>query len=107
MKVTKPIVKELASGEEFIVKQMRAEANALLPKHFADVESILLIPEGECTLNMDGEEHLLKQGGAWMMPPQVNHQMLPKTEFKAAHRMPQTRKIEYNQEKKSELTLLR
>lgn len=95
MKVTKPIVKELASGEEFIVKQMKARANALLPKHFADVESILLIQEGECTLNMDGEEHLLMQGDAFIIPPQVNHQIRAKTDFKAAHFMPKKIKFEY------------
>src|SRR5690625_5124455 len=95
MKVTKPIVKELASGEEFIVKQMRAKANALLPKHFADVESILLIQEGECTLNMDGEEHLLKQGDALNIPQQGNSHIRDKTDFKSAHFMPKKIKCEY------------
>lgn len=95
MKVTKPIVKVLASGQELIAKQMKAKAGALLPKHLADVESIVLVQEGECILNMDGEEHLLKQGDAFIIPPQVKHQIRAKTDFKAAHFMPKEIKFEY------------
>src|SRR5690625_2379376 len=95
MKVTKPIVKELASGEDYIVKQMKARANALLPRHFADVDSILLIQEGECTRNMDEEEHLLTQGDACIIPTQANKHIRAKTDFKAAHFMHKKIKFEY------------
>src|SRR5690554_5362578 len=93
-KVTKPKVRTLARGSDLIAKQMEAEADDLLPKHLANIESILFIHEGECTLNLDGEDHLLKQGDAFIVPADVTHQIRVKTDdFKGVHFMP--KKIEF------------
>lgn len=95
MKVTKPKVKVLAEGKDYTVKQMSASTGDLLPKHHADAESILLVQEGVCILNMDGEDHVMNQGDAFIIPPQVKHQIRAETDFKAAHFMPAGIKFEY------------
>jgi len=88
-KVTKPKVKTLASGSNLLAKQMQANAGDLLPKHLANVESILFIQEGECIFKIDGEDKQLKQGEALVVPPETEHQIKAKTDnFKGVHFMP-------------------
>lgn len=87
-KVTKPNVKLLASGTKLVAKQMQASAGDLLPKHLANMESILFIQEGDCVLRINGEEKRLKQGDAFIVPPQVEHQIKAETNFKGIHFMP-------------------
>ncbi|HLR31960.1 MAG TPA: cupin domain-containing protein [Fodinibius sp.] len=87
-KVTKPKVKSLASGNNLTAKQMQAEAGDLLPKHLANMESILFVHEGECTLTINGEDKLLKQGDAFIVPPDAKHQIKAETDFKGIHFMP-------------------
>ena len=96
-KVTKPNVKVLASGHELITKQMAANAGELLPKHLADVESMLFVHEGECIFKMKGEDHSLKPGDAIVVPAQTKHQIQAKTDFKAVHFMPKAIKFEFFQ----------
>ncbi len=67
-KITKPNVRTLASGSELVAKQMQAKSGDLLPKHLANVESILFIHEGECILKIHGEDKLLKPGDAFIIP---------------------------------------
>ena len=86
-KVTKPNVRDIALGKNLIAKQMQAEAGALLPKHLADVESILFIHEGECSLNMNGEDIVLKKGEGYVIPPNIKHQIRVITDFKGLHFM--------------------
>lgn len=94
-KVTEPKVNMLASGTELVAKQMQATAGDLLPKHLANSESIIFIHEGECILTLNGEEKLLKQGDAFMIPPETIHQIKAVTEFKGVHFMPKGIKFQF------------
>ena len=94
-KVTKPKVKVLASGTNLIAKQMQGSEGNLLPKHLADVESIIFIHEGECILKINGEDKLLKPGEAFIIPPQIKHQLKAITDFKGVHFMPKEIKFEF------------
>ncbi len=87
-KVSNPQIKLLASGEKLIAKQMQADAGDVLPIHLADLESVLFIHDGECIIEMDNEEHMLKQGDAMIIPPHTKHQIKVKEDFKAVHFMP-------------------
>lgn len=94
-KVTKPNVKTLTSGHKLIAKQMQANAGELLPAHLANLESILMIQEGECVLNIEKEDHVLKQGDAFVVPPEIKHQIKANKDFKAVHFMPKHIKFEF------------
>lgn len=94
-KVTKPRVKVLATGTNLVAKQMQGSEGDLLPKHLADVESIIFIHEGECILNINGEDKSLKPGDAFVIPPQVKHQFKAITDFKGVHFMPKEIKFEF------------
>jgi len=94
-KVTKPNVKTLATGSKLVAKQMRAKAGELLPKHLANVESILFIHEGECILHIEGKEEHLKPGQAYIIPPKAKHQIKVITDFKGVHFMPEEIKFEF------------
>lgn len=94
-KVTKPKVRILAAGNNLIAKQMQAKAGELLPEHLANLESILLMQEGECTFKMNGKEQVLKQGESIVVPPEVKHQIKANTDFKAVHFMPKDIKFEF------------
>lgn len=92
-KVTKPNVRLLAKGEKFNAKQMQAKAGELLPKHIANIESVLIVMEGECVLALDGTDHVLKQGDSFIVPPKIEHQIRAVDDFKAIHVM--TNDIEF------------
>lgn len=94
-KITKPNVRTLASGSELVAKQMQAKAGDLLPEHLANVESILFIHEGECILKIHGEEKLLKQGDAIIIPAEVKHQIKVTIDFKGVHLMPKNIEFEF------------
>ena len=94
-KVTSPKVRTLASGTKLIAKQMQANAGDLLPEHLANVESILFIHEGECTFKISGKDHVLKQGDAIVVPPEIRHQIKANTDFKAVHFMPNEIKFKF------------
>jgi len=94
-KVTKPKVKSIASGNNLIAKQMQAEAGDLLPKHLANMESILFVQEGECILKINEEDKVLKQGDAFIVPPETKHQIKAKTDFKGIHFMPSEIKFQF------------
>ncbi|KIA82318.1 hypothetical protein OA84_11065 [Kaistella solincola] len=93
--ITKPTVRLLASGNQLIAKQMQAKAGSVLPKHLANLESILFIHEGECVLEINGEEKLLKQGDAFVVPPNTQHQIKVKIDFKGLHLMPKEIEFQY------------
>lgn len=94
-KVTQPTVKTLASGSKLIAKQMQANAGELLPAHLANVESILLIQEGECIFKMNAKDKVLKQGDVIIVPPDTKHQIKANHDFKAVHFMPKAIKFEF------------
>ena len=94
-KISQPIIKVLASGNNLIAKQMQANSGEILPEHLASLESILLVQEGECILNLSGEDHVLKQGHAFVVPPKIRHQIKVNKDFKAIHFMPKDIKFEF------------
>lgn len=94
-KVTKPNVSNIALGKNLVAKQMQAKAGALLPKHLADVESILFIHEGECNLNINGEDIILKQGEGYIIPADTKHQIKVLADFKGLHFMPAEIQFEF------------
>ncbi len=86
--VTNPKVKLLASGSKLVAKQMQANAGDLLPMHEANLESILFIHQGECILHINNEEKQLKPGDAIIIPQDVKHQIMVKSDLKGIHFMP-------------------
>lgn len=93
--VTKPKVTQLAIGEELNAKQMEAKAGELLPKHLATIESVLVMIEGECSINLNGIDHNLKVGDSFIVPPHLKHQIKAITDFKAVHIMTNDIKFEF------------
>lgn len=87
-KVTPPKVRTLATGENLIVKQMQGKSGDLMPKHLANVESIVFVHEGECLFHMNGEAATLKPGDSLVVPPHVKHQIEVVSDFKGVHFMP-------------------
>lgn len=94
-KITKPNVRTITSGNKLVAKQMQAKAGALLPEHLADLESILFIHEGECILNMNDEDIVLKTGEGYVIPADVRHQIRVTADLKGLHIMPKEIKFEY------------
>lgn len=86
-KVTKPKVELLARGTQFHAKQMEAKSGELLPKHIATIESVLIVLEGECVLELEDKEHVLKRGDSFIVPPEIEHQISVVQDFKAVHVM--------------------
>lgn len=86
--VTNPRIKVLSSGTKLIAKQMEANAGELLPAHLANLESMLFVHEGACTITINNQEHVLKQGDAMTIPPEIKHQIKVNKDFKAVHFMP-------------------
>lgn len=93
--VIKPRVRTLASGTNLIAKEMAGKKDKLLPKHLADVESVIFIHEGECVLHINDEDVVLKPGDAFIVPPNVKHQFKGTTDFKGIHFMPKDIKFEF------------
>lgn len=93
--ITKPNVKSIATGKKLEAKQMQSKAGALLPKHLADVESILFIHEGECVLQINGENIPLNAGDGYVIPPNTKHQIKVIADFKGLHIMPVGIKFEF------------
>lgn len=86
-KVTKPTVKLLSKGKKFHAKQMSAKAGDLLPKHIANIESVLIVMQGECVLSIDGKDYTLNQGDSFIVPAEIKHQIRAIEDFKAIHVM--------------------
>lgn len=93
-KVIKPKVRILATGTNLIAKEMSGKKDKLLPKHYANLESIIFIHEGECVLTIGGEDVVLKGGDAFIVPPKVKHQFKGISDFKGIHFMP--KEIEFD-----------
>lgn len=94
-KITKPTVKTLASGTKLVAKQMRSNEGELMPAHLANAESILLVQEGECVFKMNGEDRILKEGDAIIVPSETRHQIKATKDFKAVHFMPNDIKFKF------------
>lgn len=86
-KVSHPNVKLLAKGQKFNAKEMEAKSGALLPKHTASIESVLIVLEGTCILELEGSDHILNKGDSFVVPPGIKHQIRVINDFKAVHVM--------------------
>jgi|SRR5690625_1604003 len=94
-KVRKPKVTQLAAGKIFTTKQMAANAGELLPKHKASHESVLIITQGSCIMNMEGKEHQLELSDVIVIPAGEIHQIRAKEDLKAVHIMPKEIQFEF------------
>lgn len=94
-KVTPPKVRTLATGKNLIAKQMQGKSGDLMPKHLANVESIVFVHEGECLFHMDGQATPLKSGDSLLVPPQAKHQIEVVSDFKGVHFMPKDIEFEF------------
>lgn len=86
--VSNPKVTLVEEGEKMTIKQMEAFTGQLLPKHKASDESVLVVIEGACVLNLAKKDHLLGPGDSMVIPPNVWHQIKVNQNFKALHVMP-------------------
>lgn len=95
METVKPRVRILCAGKQLEAKEMGGQKDKKLPKHSANVESIIFIHEGECILHIGGEDKKLNPGDAHMIPPHVKHQFRGITDFKGVHFMPRDIEFEF------------
>lgn len=93
--VTNPQTRLLTEGKSFVTKEMKANAGELLPKHFASVESVLIIKEGVCIVHMEDKNQLLNPGDAFTIPENEVHQIEAIQDFKAFHIMPKNIKFKF------------
>ena len=96
-KIAVPTVTQLAIGVDFTAKQMQAVAGEVMPKHHANLESILFIYEGKCILRINNEEIVLNSGEAIVIPKFIKHQIKAITDYKGIHFMPKDIKFEFFQ----------
>lgn len=94
-RTTNPTVSTLASGNALVAKQMQANAGDILPEHLANLESILMIQQGECIFRINNQEQILKEGETIVVPSNTKHQITAITNFKAVHFMPKNIKFEF------------
>lgn|SRR5699024_5189183 len=94
-KITPPKVRVLATGTELEAKQMQGKAGDFMPKHLADVESIVFVHKGECIFHMDNKETHLKVGDSLVVPPEKIHQIEVVQDFKGVHFMPKNIKFRF------------
>lgn len=94
-KIVLPTVTELATGSGFTAKQMQARAGEAMPLHHADLESILFIHQGECSIKMEDREIQLKPGEALAIPPFTKHQIKAVTDYRGIHFMPKDIKFKF------------
>lgn len=94
--VTRPKVTLLEKGEKLTTKLMETDAGNLLPRHKASLESVLVVVEGECVLELDGTDHVLAQGASMIVPANVWHQIRANQDLKAVHAMPTAIRFEYS-----------
>lgn len=95
IKVTPAVVTPLGEGKNLLTKQMRAHAGQLLPKHRANLESAIVLVQGECAMMLDQEEHILHQGESLVIPAEVWHQIRAMEDFTAIHIMPKGIRFEF------------
>lgn len=95
MKVSKPKVTHLASGEVYMTKRMEGNEGEYLPKHEASVESVLVVTDGECFFHLKDQKHHLKPGDVFVIPEKAIHQVQVIQDLKAIHIMPKDIKFKF------------
>lgn len=94
-RVTKPKVTPLQKGSAFATKQMEAKAGDLLPRHKANLESVLIVIGGECNFELEGVTQNLKAGEHIIVPKEAWHQIEAVKDLKAIHMMPKDIKFDF------------
>lgn len=95
MKVSKPKVTNLASGEIYMTKRMEGNTGEFLPKHEASAESVLVVTDGACYFHIDDQKHHLKSGDTFVIPEKAIHQVEVIQDLKAIHIMPKDIKFKF------------
>lgn len=85
----------MASGSRLVAKRMEPPAGALLPKHLADLESIVFVHEGECIMHTHKEAKPLQAGEAFAVPTPQQHPFQAVTDIRGIHIMPKEIQFTY------------
>lgn len=84
----RPTVTPLQEGSQFDTKQMEATAGISWPRHRASTESVLVVTEGRCTVEILGMSRSLGEGDSVVIPADEWHEITADPEFTAVHIMP-------------------
>lgn len=89
-------VTPLQEGVLWVTKRMEATSGASLPRHRASIESVLVVTEGQCILNLSDAYEVLGQGDSFVVPAHVWHQITADPDFRAVHIMPKEIRFEFS-----------
>jgi quercetin dioxygenase-like cupin family protein len=93
--INKPETAKLTSGESFRVLQVTGWEGMLMPLHHSTGEAVVIVLEGSAVLKIDENEHLLQEGGAFIIPANQNHSLTLHARFKALVAMSKDSNIEF------------
>lgn len=93
--VSNHTVISLEEGSDFSTKQMSADGEKVLPRHKASVESVLIVVEGSCLLELSGKKQLMSVGDTRIIPADEWHQITAHPSFRAVHVMPKGIRFEF------------
>jgi quercetin dioxygenase-like cupin family protein len=94
-KLNKPELVKLSTGESLKVLQVTGQEGMLMPLHHSTGEAVVIVLEGSAVLKIDENEHLLQEGGAFIIPANQNHSLTLHAKFKALVVMPRDSNIEF------------
>lgn len=63
----------LSWGERLMVVQTTLEEGAVVPAHRHPHEQITYVVEGELSMEVEGQTHVLRAGASLLFPPNVEH----------------------------------
>jgi quercetin dioxygenase-like cupin family protein len=89
-------VMPLEEGALFVTKQMSAASGTSLPGHRASIESVLVVTDGQCVIELHGTQRVLKQGDSVVVPANVWHQITADPDFSAVHVMPKEIRFDFS-----------
>jgi quercetin dioxygenase-like cupin family protein len=93
--INKPEMAQLTTGESFKIFQVRGMAGMGMPLHHSTGEAVVIVSEGSAVLKIGEKEHLLQEGGAFIIPAKQNHSLRLNTRFKALVVMSRESNIEF------------
>ena len=93
----KPEMKLLQSGNALKVMQISGQAGMKMPRHRTTQEAVITVQAGRAILNMLDQEHTLKEGESFIIPANVDHDLVLEADFQAVAVMLLKSKIEFNQ----------
>ncbi|WPP51960.1 cupin domain-containing protein [Catalinimonas niigatensis] len=75
--------KAIQSGNSLKVIHISGKAGMEMPLHHATKEVVVIVEEGIGILTFEGKKHQLQKGDHFIIPAQINHSLVLKTDFKA------------------------